>query len=258
MEMEWSEVKKITLWNHEEIIEKMQTVLSYKFVKEQYNHSMAEAADYVDRLLGYDPKYANKVNMLKEFFKNLDSVKVKNYADLLHQIEDKEKCEKFLKKTKLPFRELILALNYIFRWVLPFKLYLRELIDTDDETQKKHLGKLRKFNIKFNLDLLEAGKTKEGRRKISKETGIPETFINELVNRADMTRLPYSNRKTVKYLFAAGYSSVDKIAQTNLKQLTENMQAYFERIGIRLSRSFIDVNGISTWAKAIPKIVQTV
>ena len=255
MEIDWSEVKRITLWSYEELIEKLLRVLSYEFVQKHYDHSMREAAEYVGRLLGYDQKYYVKTNALTELFRKLDAVKIKNFEELLHEIENREKCEEFLGKTGLSFTKLICALNCIFRWILPFCLYLKELIDPNDEAQKGYLEELKKIGIRFNLDALERGRTEENRKRISRETAIPETFICILVNRADMTRLPYSNRKTVRHLCAAGYDSVDKIAQADLTHLMEDMKAYFNKIGIRLSRSFIDLEGIMRWTKAIPKIV---
>jgi len=256
MEPNWSEAKKVALWNYEELMEKMLKVLSYKFVQEHYNHSMKEAADYATRLFGYDAKYAKKVGMLTEFFKKLDSLEVKNYVELARKTETKEKCREFLRKTRLPFEDLISTLNYIFRWVLPFNLYLRELIDPDDETQREYVEKLKKLGIRFNLDTLEQGRTVEGRKRISEEAGVPEIFLSGLVNHADLTRLPYSNRKTVKHLCAAGYGTLEKLAGTDLRRLTEDMKSYFDKVGIRLSRSFIDLEGISHWAKTIPRIVQ--
>lgn len=92
MEPNWSEAKKVALWNYDELMEKILKVLSYKFVQEHYNHSMKEAADYATRPFGYDAKYAKKVGMLTEFFKKLDSLKVKNYVEFARQTETKEKC----------------------------------------------------------------------------------------------------------------------------------------------------------------------
>ena len=256
MEIDWFEVKRITLWSYEELVEELSKVLSYKFIQKHYNHSMKEATEYVNRLLGYDRKYEAKAKALMELFRKLDALKIKDYNGLLHEIENREKCAEFLGKTGLSFRELISALNYIFRWVLPFCLYLRESIDPNDETQKGYLEELKKIGIRFNLDALERGRTEENRKRISRETAIPEAFIRILVNRADMTRLPYSNRKTVRHLCAAGYDSIDKIVQTDPTRLMEDMKAYFNKIGVKLSRSFIDLEGIIQWAKTIPKIVQ--
>lgn len=256
MEIDWNIVKKVTLWSYEDLMEKIVKVLSYNFIREHYNHDMIEAETYVVRLLGYDPKYTKYLSKLTNIFRKLDGLKVENYTELVHQVENREKCEEFLKKTKLPFKDLISVLNYIFRWVLPFRnVYLRQLIDTSNETHKEYLKELTKLNIKFNLDILEQGRTRESREKISKKTGIPEAFIINLVNRADLTRLPYMNRKTVDHLFGGGYNSLDKIVQVDKRKFKEDMKSHFDRIGLKLS-GFIDLDGIAEWAKTIPKIVE--
>jgi len=257
MEIDWNVVKKMALWSYEDLIKKILKVLSYNFIQEHYNPDMKEAEKYAVKLLGYDPKYAEYVSKLTDIFRKLDSFKVENYTELIHQVENREKCEEFLRKTKLPFKDLISVLNYIFRWVLPFRnVYLRQLVDTGNETHKECLEELRKLNIKFNLDILEHGRTRAGREKISKETGIPESFILDLLNRADLTRLPYMSTKTVNHLFGGGYNSINKIAQADVTKLKEDMKSYFDKRGMKLSKSFIELEGLVEWAKTVPKIVE--
>lgn len=253
--LDWNLVKKATLWDYEELVEKMSGDFSYTFVQELYDHNMKEAADYVRRLLGYDPKHAKHISRMINVFKILDGLKTENYSDLISKVENKEKCEDFLRKTQLPFEDMIFALNHIFRWVLPHNIYLRELIDTESESYKSHLEELRTHRIRFNLDVLEYGRTGEGREKLSKETGIPKSFIFDLVNLADMSRLPYSNRKTVRHLSAGGYDSIAKLAQTDSKKMIQDMKSYFDRIGVKLS-GFIELEGIAQWARTLPAVME--
>jgi len=253
--IDWNLVKKMTLWDYEELIKKITIVSSYNFIQEHYNHNMKEASCYLEELLGYDLKHEKYVIRMANILTILEGLKVDNYSDLIHRIENKEKCEDFLRETKLPFEDLILVLNYIFRWVFPHRLYLKELIDTENECHKTYIEKLRNRRIRFNLDILENGRTREGREKLSRDTGIPESFILDLVNLADMSRLPYSNRKTVKHLRAGGYNSVAKLAQTDSERIIEDMRSYFKRMGTKLS-GFIDLRGIAQWAKTMPDIVE--
>ncbi|HUT16972.1 MAG TPA: DUF4332 domain-containing protein, partial [Acidobacteriota bacterium] len=163
----------------------------------------------------------------------------------------------FLKKSELAFIDLISALNYMFRWVLPFRnVYLKKLIATNNEAHKEYIEKLIERNIKFNLDILEYGRTKEGRKKISIETGTPETFILNLTNKADLTRLPYMNWKTANHLFEAGYNNLNKLAEVSRERLKDDMKTYFDRKGIKLG-PFIDLKGLSLWAKCVPKIIES-
>src|SRR4030043_663951 len=120
--VDWNLVKKMTLWDYEELIKKMAEVFSYSFIQEHYNHNMKEATDYLEELLGYDLKHEKHVSRITNVFTILDDFKVDTYAGLINIGETKEKCEDFLRKTKLPFEELLLALNHLFRWVLPHRL----------------------------------------------------------------------------------------------------------------------------------------
>ncbi len=253
--IDWGLVKKMTLWEYEELMKKMSEILSYNFIQEHYNHNMKEATSYLESLLGYDTKQDKHVIRLADAFTALEGLRVDNYADLYHIIETKEKCEDFLRTTKLPFEELLLVLNHIFHWVFPRRLYLRELIDTGKECNNVCIGKFRNRGIRFNLDILENGRTREGRERLFQDTGIPESFILYFVNLADLSRLPYSNRKTVKHLLAGGYDSVAKIAQTDPEIIVEDMRSYFERIGVKLA-GFIDLKGIAQWARTIPVVVE--
>lgn len=132
---------------------------------------------------------------------------------------------------------------------------MRELIDTENEFNNIYLEKFKNRGIRFTLDILENGRTREGRDKLFQVAGIPKSFILYFVNLADMSRLPYSNRKTVKHLLAGGYDSVAKIAQTDPEIIIEDMRSYFERIGVKLT-GFIDLKGIAQWARTIPVVVE--
>jgi Domain of unknown function (DUF4332) len=253
--IDWGLVKKMTLWEYEELMKKIAEILSYSFIQEHYNHNMKEATKYLESLLGYDTKQDKHVIRLTKTFTALEALRVDNYADLFQRIETKEKCEGFLRKTKLPFEELLLVLNHIFHWVFPRRLYLMEFIDTENECNKVYSEIFKNRGIRFNLDILEDGRTREGREKLFQDTGIPESFILYFVNLADMSRLPYSNRKTVKHLLAGGYDSVAKIAQTDPEMIVEDMRSYFERIGVKLA-GFIDLKGIAQWARTIPVVVE--
>ncbi len=249
-------MKRVTLWNYEELIKKILKVLSYTFVQEFYNHTMKEAAVHLGKLLGYDRKYADYVIRMTNLFAKLDASKVSNYNDLVKRVENREKCKTFVRESRLPFEDMISVLNYIFRWVLPFRnVYLRQLCDEADKIQMDYVKRLAAHNIKFNLDILERCRTKSEREKLSKETGIPGGFITRLTNRADLTRLPYMSKKTVDHLCSAGYDTMNKLATVDVATLKEDMKAYFDKAGIRLG-SFIDLPGLVAWAKAAPEIIE--
>jgi len=51
--------------------------------------------------------------------------------------------------------------------------------------------------------------TSEARRQVAVNAGVPVDFVTDLVNRADFTRMPYINGKTVRHYFGAGYRSLN-------------------------------------------------
>lgn len=46
MEIDWSQVKKRTLWHYEDLIQKLLKVLGYGFVHEHYNHTISKAISF--------------------------------------------------------------------------------------------------------------------------------------------------------------------------------------------------------------------
>ena len=50
MEIDWTIVKKKTLWQYEQLTAKLLAVLGYDFIQEHYGHTMAEAQAYAGRL----------------------------------------------------------------------------------------------------------------------------------------------------------------------------------------------------------------
>lgn len=69
----------------------------------------------------------------------LGDLGIPNYLDLVQRVDSRAKCDAFLQSTGFNFDGLIEMLNYLFRWVLPFKCPIRELVDTDDERGRTYL-----------------------------------------------------------------------------------------------------------------------
>ena len=261
MGIDWAHVKKKTLWHYEDLIEKMLNTLEYPFVHEHYNHSMEEAENFAERIgNGYlqNVKEAAFIDDIIDTFKALRNLQIEDYLDLVQQVETREKCEVFLRNTVFNFEELIQTLNYLFRWVLPFKLYLRELIDVDNDTHIEHLKTLKQHKLKSNLDMLEHCRTKTGRTELSRATGVSGTFILDLANRADISRLAYVRGKTVKHLCGGGYCTLDKIAAADLKKMEKDMAVYYRAIGKRFSdyKTVIPLEWMSGGAKILPRVIE--
>jgi len=261
MEIDWDYVKKRTLWNYENLIKKTLDVFTYGFVQEHYNHTMEEAESYSKKIQqGYlqNQNDATFIDNIAPNLRTLANLQIETYLDLVRQVETREKCENFLHRTNFSFEKLIDTLNYLFRWVLPFKLYLRELIDVDNDTHKAHLEILKQHKLRSNLDILERCRTRTGRTELSKATGITETFILALVHRADVSRLAYVRGKTVKHLCGGGYDTLDKIANADVEKMEADMDAYYKTIGKRFAdfKSVIPLPWMIGGAKILPRVVE--
>jgi hypothetical protein len=259
MPVDWDEVKKIISPSphYEDVIGRLQTGFSYAFVRELYNRSMPEASQNAARLLGSNPRqrYTAWIPDLQASFKTLEDAGVSDTMDLVRQVETRQKLEEFCKRTRVPARTAVSVLMFLLYWVLPAKIYLRELIEKDDPQWLAWVTALRENGVRFNLDVLDQGCTSAGRLEIARRTGVPEEVICELASRADFTRVPYTNGKTILHLCRGGYGSMARVKNTPLEKLMSDMQAYFNRIGMRM-KSGMEFDAIWAIAATLPVILE--
>lgn len=262
MKIDWTKVKKQALWNYEDLIEKLQNVLGYDFVIEHYNHTFKQAKSYANKIRsGYLQNRGDKIVFIDNMIANLDKFEklgIKNYSKLICQVETREQCITFLQETDFDFDELIQTLNYLLRWVLPFKTPIREFIDVDSAIQMKYLASLKKHKIGSNLDLIDIGKDKAGRKNMTNITDIPPAYIMGLVHKADISRLAYVRGKTVEHLSGSGYDTLEKLTNTNLAEMEIKMEAYYKTLGKSLSdfKAVIPLSWMVGGAKILPRVVK--
>jgi hypothetical protein len=259
VKIDWSSVKKQTLWSYEDLIGKLLNVLAYDFVQEHYNHTMEQAQDYARKIRrGYLQDQGDMsayVDSIAAHLQDLETRRVGTYSDLVHSVETREQCEAFLEQLDFDFDPLIQILNYLLRWVLPFRTPLREFVESDAECW--YLESLKKQRIGSNLDLLDVGRTEEGRIQLAGATGISTASIIALVHKVDISRLAYVRGKTVKHLCGGGYDSLEKIANAGLSEMEERMDAYYRTLGKTLAdfKAVIPLLWIIGGAKILPRVV---
>ena len=261
MEIDWDQVKKKTLWHYEKLIAKILDVLEFNFVQEYYTHDMIEAGIYSEKIRqGYlqNEREADFVGEITEQFKKLSSLCIRNYQDLVGRVNTKSNCEKFLQETGFSFEALILVLDFLFRWVLPFKIPVKELVDTLPHTKTTYLDILKNRGVRSNLDVLETFRSKTGRKMFSTETGIDEAYILELAHRADISRLAYVLGKTIMHLSGGGYDTLNKLENADIMKMEADMTAYYESIGKNFAdfKTVIPLDWMIGGAKILPKIIE--
>jgi hypothetical protein len=263
MKINWSSVKTQTLWGYEDLLGRLQSTLAYNFVQEYYNHTMEQARSYARRIRsGYLQDRRDKTAYVDNMVANLEKLeaqRIGTYSELVHRVSTRELCIAFLERTDFSFDQLIQTLNYLFRWVLPFKTPVREYLDTDREMETKHLEALKKQRLASTLDLLEAGRFRAGRVHLSRATGIPVAIVTALVHRADISRLAYVRGKTVMHLCAGGYDTLEKLAAANLAEMEEKMEAHYRTLGKGSAdfRSVIPLSWMVGGAKILPIVVKS-
>jgi hypothetical protein len=261
MEIDWNRVKAKTLWSYEELIGKLQAVLAYDFVQEHYNHSMLQARRYAaDIRRGYLQNRGEMtayIDGIAAHLGELETRKIGTYSDLVQQVATRELCAAFLQRTDLNFDPLIEILNYLLRWVLPFKSPLRELIDADGTADFEVLEALKKQKIGSNTDLLEAGRAQAGRVRLAGAAEAPEALVTALVHRADISRLAYVRGKTVKHLCGGGYDTLEKIANADPAEMEARMDAYYRTLGKTLAdfKAVIPLGWMIGGAKILPTVL---
>ncbi len=261
MEINWDRAKEQTLWTYEALIDKLFGVLAYGFVRQLYNHSMPQAQSFAGQVQqGYLQGKADTAftDPIITAFKILEAAQIDSYLHLVWRVATREKCAVFLQRTELGFEALIQTLNYLFRWVLPFRIPVRELIDPGCEQQMAFLPILKQHKLRSNLDLLEQGRSTAGRAALARHTRIPRSVLLDLVHRADISRLAFVRGKTVQHLCSGGFDRLEKIAGADLSEMEIAMDAYFQTIGKRLAdfKSVVPLGWMVGGAGILPPVVE--
>lgn len=262
MEIDWDGVKKQTLWRYEDLIGKLLDVLAYGFVQEHYNHAMAQAQEYAERIRqGYlqdQGDMAAYVDGMAAHLRDLEGRWAGTYSELVRAVATRPACVVFLEETGFGFDALIQILNYLLRWVLPFQTPLREFVDVGSEGVSGYLAALRKQGMRSNLDLLEVGRTEVGRAGLASATGIPAAWVLALVHRVDISRLAYVRGKTVKHLCGGGYDTLAKIAAADAAEMEAAMGAYYRTLGKTPAdfRAVIPLAWMIGGARILPRVVE--
>lgn len=90
-------------------------------------------------------------------------------------------------------------------------------------------GKLGTASIKTVEQLLEAGATKSGRKKLAETTGIDESKILTWVNMADLFRVKGIGQEYSELLEAAGVDTVKELRTRNAANLHAKLQEVNEK-----------------------------
>jgi hypothetical protein len=258
MNLNWDYVKKITLWQYEEVIQKLNGLMAYPVIRSVYNLSMPEAVNYARRLFpGKNFEGGEFPAPILATLTSLQKAGVLDMIDLLSRLDSRAACERLLGETRISFEALVHLLNYLLRWAFPFQTSTRELFD-HDRTEEATLYQLfKQHHIKTNFDVLELGQSPRQRQSLAEQIVKPLDTVSSIVHRADIARLPYVRRKTILPVCGAGYDTLQKIAAANIQEMEAAMETYFRTQGKSWDdyKSVIVLRLMIDTAQAVPKIV---
>lgn len=120
-----------------------------------------------------------------------------------------------------------------------------------------HVRALALVGIKTTEDMLTKGATKESRKALSNQTGIPEDAILEMVRLSDLSRIQGIKGIRARLYVDAGVDSIEKLAQSNPEQLREELIAFVEETNFDgIAPLPAELRSGVRKAKELPKIVE--
>jgi hypothetical protein len=257
MSIDWDKIQKdlSPLRSYEDLCANLHTSFNYAFVRRIFNFTMAQLIDYTTRVLGEDTRqrYTAYLQTLTAAFTQLEQAGVKDVLQLIETVDTREKLAAFLVRSGVETSLVIGALKYLAYWFIPTPKYLREL-SREDPAFLEAVARLRACGLRFNLDLLERGLTPAARRQLAETSGVAPELIDELVHRADFSRLPWASKATISNYVGAGYGSLARLAAAEPEQLSADFYRYGQSIGKNLKHGNEIDNG-QRIARIVPRIV---
>jgi hypothetical protein len=258
MTVNWIEIQKMLspIKDFEEFCRQWQESFSYPFVHEIFNISLPNLIEYTRHLLGEDPKkrYDDYATWLLRIIDELHHEGVQDVLELLKGTETRQKFAQFAEQREIAAIEIAGLLKYLFYWFIPRKKRLEEVV-RNDPVISDAVKVLHDMGIRFNLDMLQQGYTAAGRKALVDSSKLPEAIILELVNRADLSRMPWASKATISNIVGAGYGSIANLANADPDKLYQDFFDYGQVIGKNLKLGN-EIENSYRIARIVPVIVQ--
>ena len=258
MPVNWDEVQQALhpVKDYEDLCRRLQGSFAFPFVRRSFNLSLPELVNYTRVILGGDARgrYTEYASTLIETLTELHQAGVPDILGLLSQVDSREQLESFAGRSKINAHEVVAVLKYLLYWVVPGEKYLSGLVRDDPDTSQaiKVLGGL---GVRTNLQILQRGITRTDRLALAEASGLSETVISELANRADFSRMPWASKATISNIIGAGYASLAMLASADPEQLYADFFRYGKAIGKNLKLGN-EIENSYRIAKIVPMILQ--
>jgi hypothetical protein len=249
MEINWHETMKG--------INILQDTLRYSFIRASYPMTWPEISDYAVRQLCSDPrhKYDDYASFLVPCFRKILEAGYQDLIDLALHLTTQDSVIEISDLCDIPLKDVTGVLYYLTYWLLPRNFYLRDLVRKGDRQTGEYCAVLRKCGLPNSLDLLEAARSRDSRAALSNETGIPPESLDEIVHRADLSRVGCGPNMVNNY-YNSGFDTVEKLAQSDLDDLVDKVGRYLATLG-KVPKYGMDLPAHHPQVRLAPKVVET-
>jgi hypothetical protein len=235
--------------------------MEYGFVKEHYDRSLEDfryPTKTLERCLSTLPLRPEGSAWFHSTLDAIEKAGVLALFQFMPRISTRKQAEGFIRGAGIPLPHLMGMVDFLKQWWFPFGAQLRQLVDDSDQTLLDYLASLKNHGLSQGFALLDNGRTTEGRKKLTGKTGIPEAHILDLVNRADVTRIPYVSGGTVKRCWAIGYDSLEKLRKADPEEYFSRVSQYYASIHkvIPFDAKLEYIRGFLNDAKRSPVVVE--
>ncbi len=257
MAVNWEDVQKALspMKDYEDCCQRYKTTFSYSFARQIFNYTLDDLLDYTNKLLLGDARnrYIEYHARLTGVISHLQQAGVANVLDLSERTSNRDKLESVTQESGVPAIDTVNVLKYLVYWFIPNEKYLSGLVRSGSDMTGviKQLGVI---GICTNLQILEKGRTAGGRQLLSETSGLPEEVVLELVNRADLSRLPWASKATISNIIGSGYTSLAQLASADPDKLYADFFAYGRQIGKNLKLGN-EIENSYRIAKIVPVIL---
>ena len=258
MTVDWIKVKQVLypIKEYEDVVHNLRASFAYPLVRAKFNFPLLELITYTQALLGGDPKqrYDGYAAKLTEILTALHESGTRDLLSLLDRVDTRAGLEAYTADCGAAGHEVALVLQYLDYWVLPREKYLTALV-RDDPQSLQAVKALQICGVRTNLQLLQLGACTADREALANSSGLQMETVRAVVDRADLSRLPWASKATVSNIINAGYGSLDRLAGADPEQLNADFYAYGRSIGKNLKFGN-EIENSRRIARLVPRLVE--
>jgi len=201
----------------------------YGFVREAWDRDIAEMSTL--EILAAEKDSPTPVWLSQEdraVLRRISNTGVERLMQFLDMVQSLEKAKQFCDKAGITADELKSLLRKVHKY-LPFGAQMRQLVEKDDLEFQGYVDQLISRKLGYSFALLEIGRTREGRKQLSRDSVIPEPAVLDLVKRADLTRLSLMGGGMIRQSWAIGYKGLSDLKEATPDEYYARCREYYDR-----------------------------